>query len=743
MMSRLMLFLLTLGAALHAAAIPIPDDLDGELRTLIRQHNLTGDPNAGLDIPDVDSPEVKLGKRLFFSKALSGNKDVACASCHHPYLGGGDGLSLPVGTLAEDNDVVGPGRRTLTGEFYIPRNSPTIFNAGLYKRSLFRDARVEFLDWLDPEQGISTPDVAFGDPDPKAGDTLLAAQARFPPVTDAEMRGFDFMTGQPNQAVRAHLAARIGDYGQGQGELLNNQWRPLFTAAYGEHDDAKELITFANITRALSAYQASMNFTDNPWNRYVKGDLAALTESQKRGAYLYLYMPPPPSDGGTEPDFLPTQCIGCHNTDNFAQTKESNYHRLAFPQIGPGTGSAGIETQDLGRMHRNGERDDIYSFRSGTLLNIEVTGPFGHAGNYDTLEQVIDHYDDYHALLDQYINHQGWCEQPQFQDRQDCYSLFPDTRDNTDLAAVIIDDEIADGAPVLKKLNLSRQSKTDLVEFLKALTDPCVKQADCLQAWLPQPEDTDPDGLQLHPKNGQGVPLYLTQDCTEGDGLASGAALTRDQGQCVSGQAHYLYFDVAQDNTRVYLSSRGGQGALTLYYHPETWATERNATARSIGEATQQVLVITLNQGRHFVSAIGQHGYQGVSLAYGHHSAHQRPEYPPRAIADQCQAPSLERVPVLPPARPVCMTDGDHYYFVPIDQPNARLEIRTQHGQGNTDVFVDTGWPSRDRYTFSSRNEGNDEYLSIDSPPLGGLFILAAADEHTHGASIQVDITPR
>ena len=144
------LLALTLGLASHAMAIPIPDDLDTELRKLIEQHSLTGEPNKGFEIPSVDSKEVKLGKLLFFSKALSGNKDVACASCHHPYLGGGDGLSLAVGTLAENEDVLGPGRKTTTGEFYVARNTPTIFNAGLYKRSLFRDARVEFVDWLDP-----------------------------------------------------------------------------------------------------------------------------------------------------------------------------------------------------------------------------------------------------------------------------------------------------------------------------------------------------------------------------------------------------------------------------------------------------------------------------------------------------------------------------------------------------------------------------------------------------------------
>ena len=43
-----------------------------------------------------NSPLARLGRELFFTKALSLPGDVACASCHHPRLGGADRLSLPV-----------------------------------------------------------------------------------------------------------------------------------------------------------------------------------------------------------------------------------------------------------------------------------------------------------------------------------------------------------------------------------------------------------------------------------------------------------------------------------------------------------------------------------------------------------------------------------------------------------------------------------------------------------------------
>jgi len=41
-----------------------------------------------------DEAKEALGKFLFFDKVLSGNRNIACATCHHPLTGTGDGLSL-------------------------------------------------------------------------------------------------------------------------------------------------------------------------------------------------------------------------------------------------------------------------------------------------------------------------------------------------------------------------------------------------------------------------------------------------------------------------------------------------------------------------------------------------------------------------------------------------------------------------------------------------------------------------
>ena len=71
-------------------ALTSAPDNDDLLRAIIDRQALIGDPGAVSDLPMIDDPVAQLGMQLFFTKALGGDTDVACVSCHHPLLGGGD-----------------------------------------------------------------------------------------------------------------------------------------------------------------------------------------------------------------------------------------------------------------------------------------------------------------------------------------------------------------------------------------------------------------------------------------------------------------------------------------------------------------------------------------------------------------------------------------------------------------------------------------------------------------------------
>src|SRR5688500_1308508 len=130
-------------------------DHDAELRRIIDAKALKGDAvlSRRQPIPPLDDPMVVLGKALFWSRALSPNRDVACVTCHHPLLAFGDGLPLPVGVDAEFPDRLGPGRKRLKtdaeqtprfgkGDPPMPRNSPTTIGLAFWDQSITWDGTV-------------------------------------------------------------------------------------------------------------------------------------------------------------------------------------------------------------------------------------------------------------------------------------------------------------------------------------------------------------------------------------------------------------------------------------------------------------------------------------------------------------------------------------------------------------------------------------------------------------------------
>jgi len=154
---------------------------DTTLQNLLSPYNLSGNALKDKVIPDILDPKPQLGMRLFFSKSLGGDRDSACVTCHHPSLGGGDNLSLPIGVGAQNPDLLGPGRlHDISSAHHdggptVPRNAPTTFNLAAWNKVLFHDGRLETL-----ADGIRTPDSQLGTADPLAGTNLAMAQSRFP-----------------------------------------------------------------------------------------------------------------------------------------------------------------------------------------------------------------------------------------------------------------------------------------------------------------------------------------------------------------------------------------------------------------------------------------------------------------------------------------------------------------------------------------------------------------------------------
>jgi cytochrome c peroxidase len=422
-------------------------DLDEQLRSVI-----AGQAVAKLDPGSEPDPAmVTLGQALFFDKLLSGNRDIACATCHHPTEAGGDGLPVSVGT---GGTGLGHERELGEGRGFIPRNAPEVFNRGADEwTSMFWDSRL----FINADGEIETP---AGDDTPPDLDSVLAAQALFPVTSADEMRGKPNdvdVFGQLNElgiieendlpAMWQGLMARILSY---------PKYVELFQAAYP--DLSVDELGFQHAANAIAAFEIdAFTLYHSPWYAFLEGDNDALTEEAKHGAMLFF------GDAG---------CSGCHSGPLFT---DQQHHVIAAPQVGPGKGNEA--PLDLGRALETSNEADHFAFRTPPLHNVANTGPWFHDGAYSTLEAVIRHHFDPSAALRQY-DAVGNLPPELQQTFQFDYELLKQTLENMD--------------PLLTRVLVrSDQYIEYLLAFLEALSDPAVED---LENVIP---DSVPSGLPV------------------------------------------------------------------------------------------------------------------------------------------------------------------------------------------------------------------------------------------------------
>ena len=393
------------------------------------------------DFRSASAEQVELGKALFFDKILGGNRNISCATCHHALTDTGDGLSLPLGEGAQGLGVARQPGDTVTGVHErVPRNAPHVFNLGAYEfTTMFHDGRVT----EDPNHpsGFQSP---AGLDLPAGLDSALAVQAMFPVTSGTEMAGQPGENSVADAAGMGNLAGAGGVWEQLAERLQGNAtYVAMFQAAYADVLVAGD-ITFVHVANAIAAFEGTAWRADNsPFDRYLRGDSRALSSSAKRGMTLF---------------YGKAGCSSCH-VGTF-QT-DHQFHAVAMPQIGAGTGDGVDGHDDFGRERVTADADDRYKFRTPTLRNIALTAPYGHAGAYDSLEAAVLHQLDPVYELDDYDTSQA---------------ALPPRADLDALDFIAHNDparrgSIADACE-LQPVDLSDKDVQHLIDFMHALTDP-------------------------------------------------------------------------------------------------------------------------------------------------------------------------------------------------------------------------------------------------------------------------------
>ena len=381
---------------------------------------------------------VDLGQALMFDKVLSGNRDIACATCHNPVSHAGDGLALSIGT---GGSGLGPSRTLGPGRQFIPRNAPTLLNTGLNNPYLFWDGRVSGFGF----GGGGPFQTPAGAALPSGLPTLLAAQAMFPVMNREEMRG---VPGDHDRFGNVNELAAFGDsdfVGLWQAVMRRllaiPEYVSKFNAAFpGTPTSA---LGFQHAATAIAAFETqALTKTNSPFDRYLQHADAAMTTEQKRGALLFF---------GDK-----TRCASCHGGPLLGG---QNFANAGVPQLGPGVGSG--TPLDLGRGELFNQQEFYkFAFRATPLRNVELTAPYMHDGAFSDLDAVLKHYNDVPTALREY----------------DASQLPPALQqtyhgEDATITAVLAN---LDGR-LAQPLHLTEVEIGELVAFLKSLTDPSAR----------------------------------------------------------------------------------------------------------------------------------------------------------------------------------------------------------------------------------------------------------------------------
>lgn len=322
---------------------------------------LPGDPSNR--VAD-DELAAAFGATLFFDTRMSANGEVACATCHQIDSRFQDGLPRGRGISATD-------RRTMP-------------LAGVaWNRWFFWDGRRDSL-WAQALEPLE-------DAREHGGNRTAYAHAIAGRYSERYERIFG-----PLPALD-----RLPDEASPRGDVAERRaWR----AMAAEDREAVDGV-FANLGKALAAFQRSIRPSETRFDRFARtlaagrepeGE-AGLSDLEREGVKLFLGK---------------ANCIECHNGPRFT---DGEFHNTGVPAVDglprdPGRAGA-VDTVRTDPFNCLGEHSDAHpdecrelrfmvdegeelvrAYKTPSLRGVAGRAPYMHAGQFATLEEVVDHY---------------------------------------------------------------------------------------------------------------------------------------------------------------------------------------------------------------------------------------------------------------------------------------------------------------------------------------------------------------
>lgn len=305
----------------------------------------------------VTAEKVALGKMLFHETAIGTNPKVAsgvgtysCASCHHSRAGFQAGVGQGIGEGGSGFGLTGENR--IANAAYLadqldiqPIRSPSAMNA----------AYQELMLW----------NGQFG-----ANGANVGTEAQWDPTTPVITNelGYD---GLETQAI-AGLGVHRMDF-EGSVVQDNAEYIAMFDAAFPSVP-VQDRYSRENAGLAIAAYERTLLSNEAPFQQWLKGDRAAMSEIEKKGAILFFGK------------------AGCNNCHTGPALSSMEFYALGMDDLdASGQPYAGAipDGARLGRGGFTGVAADNYKFKVPQLYNLKDSPFYGHGASFTSIEEVV------------------------------------------------------------------------------------------------------------------------------------------------------------------------------------------------------------------------------------------------------------------------------------------------------------------------------------------------------------------
>lgn len=139
-------------------------------------------------------------------------------------------------------------------------------------------------------------------------------------------------------------------------------YKKYFMDAFGTTE-----VSLPAIQRAIATFERTVTSRNSRFDHFVKGNANALKDDEVMGLHLFR---------------TKARCINCHNTPLFSDNLFHNDGQALY----------GTKQEDFGHYQLTKKREDVGAFRTPSIRETKLTGPWMHHGNFPTLRDVIEYY---------------------------------------------------------------------------------------------------------------------------------------------------------------------------------------------------------------------------------------------------------------------------------------------------------------------------------------------------------------